>query len=137
MGINTKNKKVLDKNWAKLEFIFFCTTYLLIFSQITFFGCTSSSYIHEFEIRIKFCIFLILVYAKKRIKTFFWVIEYSTFVSILRTSRMQSRKKWLNQLENLFNKHFKNIIWPLFAGEPNQVVKITVTCRAFLIMRPF
>ncbi len=40
---------------------------------------------------------------------------------------MQIRKKWLNQLKNFFNKHFKDIIWHLFAGESYQVVKITVT----------
>ncbi len=40
---------------------------------------------------------------------------------------MPIRKKWLNQLKNFFNKHFKNIIWHLFAGESYQVVKITVT----------
>jgi hypothetical protein len=38
-------------------------------------------------------------------------------------SRMQIRKKWLNQLKNFFNKHF----WHLFAGESHQVVKIPVT----------
>ncbi len=40
---------------------------------------------------------------------------------------MQIRKKQLNQLENYFNKHFKDIIWHLFAGDPHQVVKTILT----------
>jgi hypothetical protein len=40
---------------------------------------------------------------------------------------MQIRKKWLKPIEKLFNKHLKNIILHLFAGESHQVVKITVT----------
>jgi hypothetical protein len=39
---------------------------------------------------------------------------------------MQIRKKWLNQLKNLFNKHFKEYYLASFAGESHQVVKITV-----------
>ncbi len=52
----------------------------------------------------------------------------------LGTSRMQIHKKLLNQLKNLFNKHFKNIIWQLFAGEPHEVVKITVTYRRIILV---
>ena len=47
-------------------------------------------------------------------------------------SRMQIRKKWLNQLKNFLTNILKNIIWHLFAGESHQVVKITVTYWVYL-----
>ncbi len=53
----------------------------------------------------------------------------------LRTSRIQICKQWLNQLKNFFCKHFKNIIWHLFAGESHQVVKITVTYYLYYMIR--
>jgi hypothetical protein len=40
---------------------------------------------------------------------------------------MQIPQEWLNPLKNFLNKHFKNMIWHLFAGESHEVVKITVT----------
>ncbi len=73
---------------------------------------------------VKFCVFLIHIFKKER-KIF--LKSLSTFISIFGTSRMQIRKKWLNQLKAFLTKNFKNIIWHLFAGESHQVVKITVT----------
>ncbi len=61
---------------------------------------------------------------KKNLK-FFGIIEY--IYEFVRTSRMQIRKKWFNQLKNFLINIFENIIWHLFAGESHQVVKIIVT----------
>jgi len=41
--------------------------------------------------------------------------------------QIRIRKKWLNQLKNLFTNIVKNTIWHLFAGESYHIVKITVT----------
>jgi hypothetical protein len=38
-------------------------------------------------------------------------------MSIFGNSRVQIRKKWLNQLKNFLTIILKNIIWHLFAGE--------------------
>jgi hypothetical protein len=46
---------------------------------------------------------------------------------------MQIRKKWLNQLKNLFKKHFKEYYLASFSGESHQVVKITVPYFTWLI----
>ncbi len=64
---------------------------------------------------------------------FFSVHEEYAFKRIRRKrqeSRMQIRKKWLNQLCNFYNKRFKEHYLASFAGESHKVVKITVTYRA-------
>ena len=99
----------------------FYTTYLLTFWQITFLVALFPNYIHGFEIRQKFCIFLILV-CKKRKNIFgsLSIIHMWVFCGLLecRVAR-NGLTNWKTFLTNIF----KNIIWHLFAGESHQVVK--------------
>jgi hypothetical protein len=68
--------------------------------------------------------------AKKIIKFFGGFIE-SQIEYVLKSLRMQIRKKWINQLKNVFNKHFKNVIWQLF--DPIKLLKsLYTTTQLFL-----
>ncbi len=47
-------------------------------------------------------------------------------MSIFGNSRMQIRKKWLNQWKDFLTDILRNIIWHLFARESHQVVRVAV-----------
>ena len=98
------NKKVTAKKSVKNQR--FSSSILLTCKsiwQITFSGWIFFDYFHRFEISVKFCEFWILICHKRTKK--FWGHWVHIWVYV-RTSRMQIRKKWLNQLKNFFNKHF-------------------------------
>jgi hypothetical protein len=116
-------KSYRQKRCAKLEL---SSTILLTckcFWQITFSRYTIFKLFPRIWNQRKILRFL-YSYVKKEIKIFrghgvhTWVF--------FGNSRMQIRKKRLDQFENFFNI-LKNIIWHLYAGESQQVMKITVT----------
>ncbi len=63
---------------------------------------------------------------KKEIRIFWghWVPTVHIWV-FFGNSKMQIRKKWLNQFKQKFTTRFRKIIWHLFASKSHQVVKIT------------
>ncbi len=71
--------------------------------QIAFSGRIFSWLLYRFENSVKVLRILILICQKRTKK--FWGHWVPIWVYV-RTSRMQIRKKWLNQLKNFFNKHF-------------------------------
>ena len=123
MGIKTTQNftlisKLLRKMWKtclqksysqnkceKSEVLLFYTTKLQKCLANNFFWVDFFfDYFHRFEISVKFCEFWIII-CQKRTKNF-WGHWVHIWVYV-RTSRMQIRKKWLNQLKNFFNKRFR------------------------------
>jgi hypothetical protein len=74
------------------------------FWQIPFSECTFFNYFHGFVIRVKFCVFRILI-SKKRIKIFWG--HYVQIWVLFGNNIMQIHKKWLIQFKNFFNKPLK------------------------------
>ncbi len=73
--------------------------------QITFSGWTFSRLFPQIWNQRKILQILNTRMSQKN-KKIFGVNEYICIWVYVRTSRMQIRKKWLNQLKNFFNKHF-------------------------------
>ncbi len=118
------NKKFTGKrsvqNWSLYSSILLtCTS----FWQITFYRYTFFKLFPRTWNQRKILRFL-YSYFKKEIKIF-WGHGVHIWI-FFGNSRMQIRKKWLNQLKNFFNKHCKEYYLASFSGESHQVVKITV-----------
>jgi hypothetical protein len=99
------NKKVTGKrnvqNWGFYSSILLtCTSFWQItFSRYTFFKLFPRIWNQRKILRFLYS------YVKKEIKKF-WGHGVHIW-EFFGNSRMQIRKKWLNQLKNFFNKHFK------------------------------
>ncbi len=102
-----------------LEFALSSITNLLKFSANNFSMVIFSQLFQQMWNQRKILRIFEYSYAEKQLNFFggHWVLE---------SLRMQIHKKWLNQLKNVFNKHFKEYYLATFAGESHQVVKITV-----------
>ena len=99
------NKKVTGKrsvqNWSlSFSILLTCTSFWQItFSMYTFFKLFQRIWNQRKVLR-----FFLYSYVKKEIKIF-W--SHGVHIGVFfGNSRMQIRKKWLNQLKNIFYKHF-------------------------------
>jgi hypothetical protein len=104
MQKNLLTKNYRQKKCAKLEFVPFYTTTCTNFRQINFSRYTFFNLFPRIWNRRGILRFFRYSYVKKEIII---LGSWSTYMSIFGNSRMQIRKKWLNQWKDFFNRYFK------------------------------